>query len=192
MKWFRQELGSDKSFSDLDKEADAVSPGADGVIFLPYMAGERSPIWNPDAKGVFYGLDFGKTRGHLVRAVLEGVAFSLEHNLITAAEAGVNTEVLLSVGGASNSRVWTQIKADVTGKEIRVPFSDSSTALGAAILAGIGTGVYDSFEEAIQKAVKITKVYYPDKKNHMIYQSCMEKYLELYESLSKQFLMFKI
>ncbi len=187
IKWFRQELGSGKDFSELDEEADSIASGADGVIFLPYMAGERSPIWNPDAKGVFYGLDFSKTRGHMVRAVLEGVAFSLEHNLLTAAEAGVYTDVLLSVGGASNSRVWTQIKADVTGKAIKVPFSDSSTALGAAILAGIGTGVYNSFEQAIQKTVNITKVYLPDEKNHKIYQACMKKYLNLYESLSKQF-----
>ncbi|MBQ1648220.1 MAG: hypothetical protein II047_07145, partial [Bacteroidales bacterium] len=89
LKWFKQEFGKDLSFDDLTKEAEAVKTGSDGVVFLPYMAGERSPIWDPDAKGVFYGLSFDKTRGHMVRAVLEGVALSLQHNLLTAEETGV-------------------------------------------------------------------------------------------------------
>ncbi len=137
LKWFRQELGGGMSFDELTAEAAEAPPGSDGVLFLPYMAGERSPIWNPDAKGVFYGLSFDKTRGHLIRSVLEGVAFSLEHNLRTAAETGIHVDTLNAMGGASNSVLWTQIKADVTGKTIRVPSSDTATTLGAAILAGV-------------------------------------------------------
>lgn len=186
-KWFRQELGGGLSFDELTAEAQKAPVGSGGVIFLPYMAGERSPIWNPDAKGVFYGLSYDKTRGHMVRAVLEGVAFSLEHNLRTAAEAGAEAEVLNAMGGAANSVLWTQIKADVTGRTIRVPASDTATALGAAILAGTGCGVYGSYEEAVNKTIAVTRVQEPDWENHETYKRCMEDYLRLYEDLKESF-----
>lgn len=187
LKWFRQELAPDSSFDDLTREAERVPPGSDGVIFLPYMAGERSPIWDPDAKGVFYGLSFDKTRAHMIRAVLEGVACSLEHNLRTAREAGACAEVLNAMGGASNSPLWMQIKADVTGKIIRVPSSDTATTLGAAILAGVACGVYKNYEEAVERTVTITREYIPDEENHRKYERYMELYLELYEDLKKTF-----
>lgn len=187
LRWFRQELGADKSFDELTQMAAAVSPGSEGVVFLPYMAGERSPIWNPDAKGVFYGLGFDKTRSHMVRAALEGVAYSLEHNLRTAAETGVQVDELVAMGGASNSLVWTQIKADVTGKTIKVPTSDTATTLGAAILAGVGVGMYKNFEEAVRETIVITRVQEPDMENHQKYQRAMDLYLRLYEDLKDTF-----
>ena len=189
LRWFKQELGGDASFDDLTKMAEEVAPGSDGVVFLPYMAGERSPIWNPDAKGVYYGLGFDKTKGHMIRAALEGVAFSLEHNMRTAAETGVQVDELIAMGGASNSVLWTQIKADVTGKTIKVPTSDTATTLGAAILAGVGVGVYESFEEAIKETIVITRVQEPDMDNHERYKKSMELYLKLYEDLKDTFSM---
>ena len=159
--------------------------GSEGVLFLPYMAGERSPIWNPDAKGVFYGLSYDKTRGHMVRAVLEGVAFSLEHNLRTARETGAEAGVLNAMGGAANSLLWTQIKADVTGKTIQVPASDTATTLGAALLAGVGCGVYQDYEEAVRRTIKITRVQEPDKERHEIYKEAMERYLKLSEKMQE-------
>ena len=190
LKWFRQELGEGRSFDELTAEAAKIPAGSDGVVFLPYMAGERSPIWNPDAKGVFYGLSYDKTRGHMIRAVLEGVAFALEHNLRVAEEVGAKVSVMNAMGGAANSRLWTQIKSDVTGKPIRVPASDTATTLGAAILAGIGCGVYRSYQEAVDKTVAITKSYEPDPANHEIYRHSMELYLELYCDLEKTFSAF--
>lgn len=189
LKWFRQELGGGLSFDELTAEAGKAAPGSDGVIFLPYMAGERSPIWNPDAKGVFYGLSFDKTRGHMIRAVLEGVAFSLEHNLRTAAQTGVSVDTLNAMGGASNSVLWTQIKADVTGKVIRVPSSDTATTLGAAILAGIGCGVYGSYDEAVRRTIRITRIQEPNPDNREVYDRAMERYLRLYEDLKESFLL---
>lgn len=187
LRWFRQELGAECSFDELTAMADKIAPGSDGVVFLPYMAGERSPIWNPDAKGVFYGLGFDKTRAHMVRAALEGVAYSLEHNLMTAAETDVNVEELVAMGGASNSVLWTQIKADVTGKTIKVPTSDTATTLGAAILAGVGVGMYDSFEQAVHETIIITRVQKPNIENHKKYQEMMKLYLKLYEDLKDTF-----
>ncbi len=187
LRWFRKELGAGLSFDELTAEAESVAPGSDGVVFLPYMAGERSPIWNPDAKGVFYGLSFDKTRGHMVRAVLEGVAFSLEHNLRTAAQTGVRVDAMNAIGGASNSVLWTQIKADVTGKTIRVPSSDTATTLGTAILAGIGCGIYRNYDEAVKRTIRITRVQEPNPKNKEVYERSMELYLRLYEDLKKTF-----
>lgn len=193
MRWFEREFADferaeeektgESSLQQLNKIAEKVAPGSDGVVFLPYMAGERSPIWNPDAKGVFYGLDFSKTKGHMVRACMEGVALSLKHNLETAREAGAEVEVLRAMGGSANSLLWTQIKADVTGKTIIVPSSDTATTLGAAILAGVGTGFYKNYEEAVALTVKETRRHEPNKENIEIYGHTYEVYIKLYDCL---------
>lgn len=191
LRWFRQEFGEDLSFDELTALAEKIPAGAEGVTFLPYMAGERSPIWNPDAKGIFYGLSFDKTKGHMVRAALEGVAYALAHNLKTAEEVGVYADELIAMGGASNSILWTQIKADVTGKTIKVPTSDTATTLGAALLAGIGVGMYDSFEEAVKETIVITRQQEPNMENHKRYENAMALYLDIYEALKDVFDKYK-
>ena len=195
MRWMEQEFGDyersvakEKGISSLNQFnelADQVSPGCDGVVFLPYMSGERSPIWDPDAKGVFYGLDFSKTKGHMIRAAMEGVAFSLKHNLDIAENLGVEVKELLAMGGSANSILWTQIKSDITGKPIAVPSSDTATTLGAAILAGVGTGVYKDFEDAVSQTVRVTRHHEPDMKNHEAYKDNYKIYLALYENLKE-------
>ncbi|MEG2305439.1 MAG: xylulokinase [Lachnospiraceae bacterium] len=171
------------SLMQLNELANRVSVGSEGVIFLPYMAGERSPIWNPKAKGVYYGLDYSKTKGHMVRAAMEGVAYSLKHNLDIAQEAGAKVEKLWAMGGSANSLLWTQIKSDVTGKPISVPSSDTATTLGAAILAGVGIGMYQDFNEAVQMTVNVMRKHEPNQNHHIIYQKNYETYLKLYQSL---------
>lgn len=184
LRWFKQELAKDnESFDDLTAMAEKIAPGSEGVLFLPYMAGERSPIWNPDAKAVFYGLSFNKTRAHMARAALESVAYSLEHNMRTAREINAEVTELVAMGGAANSLLWTQIKSDVTGKKIIVPSSDTATTLGAAILAGVGVGVYGGFEEAVKKTVVLTREHTPNMENHEIYKKAVDAYLSLYEHL---------
>ena len=193
MRWFEKEFAGyerlmasetgKSSLDQLNEIAEKVSPGCDGLIFLPYMAGERSPIWNPNAKGVFYGLDFSKTKGHMVRACMEGVALSLRHNLETAKEAGAEADVLRAMGGSANSLLWTQIKSDMTGKTILVPSSDTATTQGAAILAGVGTGIYRDYEEAVHLTVKVKRRHDPDPAVKETYDRVYERYLELYESL---------
>ncbi len=192
MRWLEREFGAyerlvapEKNKSSLQQFNDLASqvpPGSDGLIFLPYMAGERSPVWNPDAKGVFYGLDFKKTKGHMIRAAMEGVGYSLKHNLDVAESAGAPVKELLAVGGSANSVLWTQIKSDITGLPVSVPFSDTATTLGAAILAGVGVGIYDSFETPVSH-IKITRNHNPNMENHEKYESFFETYLALYENL---------
>lgn len=193
MRWLHREFGK---YEDLRKDelgkgalvqfndlAEVVPPGSEGLIFLPYMAGERSPLWDPKAKGIFYGLDFSKTKGHFIRAAMEGVAFSLRHNLEVAKEAGVSVKVMKAIGGSANSLLWTQIKADITGKPIVVPYSDAATTLGACILAGVGVGLYESFEEAVALTVRETRSHEPNLDNKEIYDENFAKYLAIYQNL---------
>lgn len=193
MRWFEREFAGEErllaektgesSLVQLNHEAEKVAPGSDGLVFLPYMSGERSPIWNPDAKGVFYGLDFSKTKGHMVRACMEGVAFALKHNLDVAEKAGAHVEVLRAMGGSANSLLWTQIKSDITGKPIVVPSSDTATTLGAVMLAGVGCGFYKDYEEAVSLTVHDTRRHEPDSAKTEVYRKNYETYLELYRDL---------
>ena len=194
MRWFEQEFADYErsispqkglsSFDQLNLLAEKVSPGCDGLVFLPYMSGERSPIWNPNAKGVFFGLDFSKTKGHMARACMEGVAYSLRHNLEVAEAAGAHVEILRAVGGSANSLLWTQIKSDVTGKPIVVPYSDEATTLGAAILAGVGCGMYASYDEAVSLTVRETRRHEPDRALSDTYRLAYETYRQLYDHLA--------
>lgn len=193
MRWLEREFGAYErsvaaekgrtSLHQYNDQAEQAAPGSDGLVFLPYMAGERSPIWDPNAKGVFYGLDFGKTKGHIIRSAMEGVAYSLKHNLDIAESVGAHVKELLAVGGSANSALWMQIKSDITGKSLAVPFSDTATTLGAALLAGVGVGMYENFEDAVAQTVKITRRYEPNMENHEIYRKNYETYLGLYENL---------
>ncbi len=193
IKWFKQELGAfeelearakgSNPFKVMDEEAEQIPAGSEGLVFLPYMAGERSPLWDINAKGVFFGLGYKKTRAHMIRAVMEGCAFALQHNIKTAEDIGVGIDELVAMGGAANSKLWTQIKADITGKTIQVPTSDTATTLGAAILAGVGTGLYKSFNQAVEDTIVITRTHEPDMQAHAKYKSNYEIFIELYEKL---------
>lgn len=166
-----------------DVEAAKAPAGSDGLIFLPYMAGERSPLWDPDAKGVFYGMDFSKTRAHFLRAAMEGVGYSLLHNLDAAKEAGAEITLLRSNGGAANSRFWTQIKADMTGLPITVGESDNATNLGTAMLAGVATGLWPDFAAAVRETIHEKRRHEPNPENMAVYEKNYRKYLEIYKSL---------
>ncbi|MGX7417410.1 xylulokinase [Carnobacterium gallinarum] len=171
------------AYYEMDRMAKSVPAGSDGVVFLPYMAGERSPIWNPHAKGVYYGFDFTKTRSHLIRASQEGVAYSLKDNLEVAESAGAIIGEMRAMGGSANSEFWTQMKADVTGKVIKVPSSDTATTLGAAILAGIGVGVYKDYQDARDQTIKVKKVYHPNPEVKKEYDQGFAQYKRLYQQL---------
>ncbi len=163
-------------------EAAQVPPGSDGLIFLPYMAGERSPVWNPDACGVFFGLDYTKTRGHLIRSVMEGAAFALRHNLEMI--PSLHPDALLrAVGGASSNALWMQIKADITGHPICAVKSREATGLGCCAMAGVAIGLYDSFDTALAGQVALEEPFFPQKNTGQTYKDSFARYLSLYEHL---------
>lgn len=192
LRWLRRELARefprDEDFYDaVQHELPAIPVGSGGIVFLPYMAGERSPIWDIHARGVFVGLSYETTRAHFIKSVMEGCAFALRHNLMTAAETGVDITELRSMGGAANSAVWNQIKADVTGKVIKVPSSHTATTLGAALLAGIGVGIYKNTAEAVAQTVRIHQVYEPQPSHSRLYDEFYDIYLETYQRLKTLF-----
>lgn len=176
------EIGK-SSLEQFNELAGQVPPGSDGLLFLPYMSGERTPIWDPKAKGVFYGLDYAKTKGHMIRAAMEGVAYSVRHNIDVAEEAGCRVGTLRATGGSANSLLWTQMKADITGKDIVVPYSDMATVLGTALLAGIGVGVYQDFEEAVALTIREERIHRADRGLWEIYDKNYQVYRELYRVL---------
>src|SRR6185312_15217457 len=126
----------------LDAEAREIAAGAEGVLFLPYLMGERSPIWDAKASGAFAGLSLYHRRAHLYRAVLEGVAFALRHNIEAGARGAASLDDdLIVVGGAARSDLWMQIMADVTGRRVLTIAQDVEAAMGAALLAAYGVGL---------------------------------------------------
>lgn len=193
MEWYKKNFGlaeqlqyPDKNtFDALTAPCAQIEPGSGGVIFLPYMQGERSPIWDPMAKGVFYGITFATEKAHITRSIMEGCAYALQHNLETANDAGVYPTGLIATGGAANSLLWTQIKSDVTGLPITVSDNDAAGCLGAAILAGVGTGVYSDFETAVRQTVTTTRQHKPDPENRAVYDTRYKTYREIYESLKE-------
>jgi xylulokinase len=114
---------------------------------------------------------------------MEGVAYALKHNLDVADTAGAHVTELRAMGGSANSLLWTQIKSDITGKPIAVPSSDTATTLGAAILAGVGVGMYQDFDEAVDMTVKVQRYHTPNMENYEIYNKNYKTYLEIYECL---------
>ena len=185
LRWFKEKFGNNEDFGQLTAQAEEIPPGSDGLVFLPYMAGERSPIWDKNAKGMYYGLDYTKTKAHTIRAAMEGVAFSIRHNMEVAAKVGVTPNEMRAMGGAANSALWMQIKADIVGKRIYVPSSDTATTLGAAILAGVAVGLYEDFDDAVTRTVTIKRAFEPNPENYEVYNKNYFIYRELYERLKE-------
>lgn len=167
----------------MDSEAEKIEPGAGKVIFLPYLMGERSPWWNPNARGVFFGLALGHGRANLIRSVLEGVAFNLRIILDSFEEQGITIRDIRLIGGGAKSKLWREIMANVYGKKILIPrYLMEATSLGAAIAAGIGAGEYRDFK-IVEKLNSIIESIEPDLKLHENYEKLYRFFKKLYSTL---------
>jgi xylulokinase len=197
LRWYKTEFGlheaqkAQESSADpydlLTEEAASSPVGSGGVIFLPYLMGERSPIWHTQARGVFFGLSLSTKRSDIIRSVLEGTAFALLHNLEVAKKAGIEASELRSVGGGSRSALWCRIKADVLGLPVLLPKTSVGAVFGDAVLAGLGIGVYTDMARFVKEAVQIEKEYLPDRENTSRYREHYELYRRIYESLKDDF-----
>ena len=185
--WFRDHLAPGVSFAELDDLAAAIPPGADGLLFLPYLSGERTPHPDPLARGAFVGLTVRHHRGHLARAVLEGVAFGLKDGLDWMVEAGTPApqSVRLSGGGA-RSELWRQIIAGVFGASVETVNTHEGAAYGAAILAGIGAGWAGSARDLTNRWVEVTQVTEPEAADNA-YRPLHDAYRKLYPALKPTF-----
>ncbi len=154
--WFRDEIvGGGITTERLLEEAAATPPGADGLVFLPYLAGERSPLWDPGATGVFAGLTLGHGRGHLARAIIEASALAIRHVATPMREAGVTVTAMRACGGPARSATWNQVKADVTGFPVLVPAVLETAVMGSAILGAVGIGAHRDVAAAIRAMTRI-------------------------------------
>jgi xylulokinase len=197
LRWWRDQLAdAERSqaeregrdpFQLLDELAAGSPPGANRLVFLPYLYGERSPIWDTDARGVFFGLSLSSTKADMVRAILEGAAFGLRHNVEAAARAGFKVKALNCVGGGARSAVWNQIKADMLGIPVRLPAAASGAAMGDVMMAGVGVGVYRDFAKAKAAVFRITREFLPNEANRKMYDDLYDVFLGLYPSLKESY-----
>lgn len=184
VQWFRDMLGIDDPnlLALLEAEAAQVPAGAEGLIFLPYLMGERTPIWDAKARGVFIGLSSTHKRGHLFRAVLEGVAFAYQQMMEVSAEMGCQIKEIITINGGAQSALWRQIFADILGVPIRWRPSSEGTSLGAAFLTAIGVGDFSDFGD-IHAWLETTIDTYPNKANADIYGHRYITYTQIYNRL---------
>lgn len=172
------------AYERIDEEAAGSPPGSNGVVFLPYLLGERSPRWNPDAKGAWIGLKLSNSRADLARAVLEGVAFNLEI-VLSVMRRKVPAEELVLIGGGAQSAVWRQILADVYGVSLRIPeHLEEATSMGAALIGGVGVGSFD-FEEGARRFVRIVESVHPHKEAVRFYAERKGLFEECYARLEE-------
>ena len=178
-----------EAFKRVNHEAELANPGCDGVVFLPYMLGERSPIWDPYARGVFFGISLKTTRREMNRAVLEGCGYGLRQlSGIAERITGIPIKRFTSIGGGAKSDVWAQIKADITGKDIEVLDINDMAPLGAALLGGVGAGVFrDVFEASEKVEKKVYRVFRSTHDNDDVYEKRFQTYLKLYPALKDIF-----
>jgi len=171
----------------LAEEAKSVPAGAEGLIVLPYLVGERAPMFDPHVRGVFFGITGTHTRAHFARAVLESVAFAVKDVCEVIQEMGAEIGEVRVAGGGARNDVWNQIKADVLGRRVLVPEIADSGLLGAAIIAGWGTGWFANLADAAQAMVKFRAVLEPNPKNQEAYAALFELYRSLYTHLKDDF-----
>jgi len=171
----------------MEQQAEKVKPGCDGLIYLPYLMGERTPHLDPEARGVFFGLSARHTRRDLLRAVMEGVSYSLTDCLEIIKSMGIEVNEVRASGGGGKSKLWRQMQADMFNTDIVTINSSEGPALGVALLAGVGAGVYNSVQEACEIAIKSVSIQKPIPENTSIYRKYYKVYRALYQSLKDQF-----
>lgn len=180
LNWFRNNLAKEVSYAEIDKECEKLPIGCEKLIYLPYLMGERTPILNSDARGVFFGLSAMHTKYHMARSVIEGVSYSLYSCLEVLDEVGVTTSDMALCGGGGKSRFWHEMIADVYGKSVKTMLSNEGASLGAAILGGVAAGVYTSVADGCEKAVKESSSIEPKMDMHVEYMKYYKVYKNVY------------
>jgi xylulokinase len=188
LRWFRDNFGtlaedSRDPYERLSEEAAKVPPGCDGVLWAPYLMGERTPHLDPQARAALVGLAANHGRGHIIRAILEGVAFSLRDSFSIFAEMKVPVTDIRLGGGGARSLLWRQIQADVYGHSVEVVEAEEGAAYGAALLAGVGAGTWSNVDEACQRTVRISKRIDPDPATSALMNHQYEMYRRVYPAL---------
>ncbi|MFW9841283.1 MAG: xylulokinase [Candidatus Thorarchaeota archaeon] len=194
LKWFRDNLGLEEvtaadekgvdPYEILTEEASTIPPGSEGVIHIPHFVGAGAPNWNPHARGIFAGLALGHTRAHIIRAILEGVSYEIRTNVEVMRELGLPSREVRVTGGAARSETWMQIQANVLRTPVIRTQMEEATAVGAAILAFKGVGVFRSVAQAAEEMVLTLPPLQPTKETLDVYQSGYNTFKSLYSAIS--------
>jgi len=197
LQWFRNELckadvakakrAGQEVYDLLTREAAAVPPGCNGLFFLPYLSGERTPHADPDARGCFVGITLAHTRGHLIRAIMEGVTYSMRDSLEIIEGLGVPVRQIRASGGGSRSPLWRQIQADVFGRKVVTINTEEGPAYGVALLAAVGAGAFKNIQEACAATIRVVKETSAHRPTKKTYDRAMPVYQQLYRSLKDDF-----
>lgn len=188
LQWYRDAIACNSSFEELVREAGEISPGSEGLLFLPYLSGERTPYPDPLARGAWVGLTVRHSRAHMTRAILEGVAFGLKDIFQLLRDAGLSAVEQVRVsGGGAKSAVWRQILADTLAVELVTVNTTEGAAFGAALLAGVGGGVWPSVDSACSQTISVTDSVGPKVENIQRYDTLHEQYRALYPALRSTF-----
>jgi len=197
MKYFRDIFGQAEQAAEkqlgvsayqiMNLEAEKVSPGSEGLIILPYFMGERAPIWDPLARGVFFGLSLAHGRGHIIRAMMESVGYAVLHNveLVRQTGVGIKSPLFLGEGGAQSS-LWRQIISDVLNAECAYIKESRGAPVGNAINAGVGVGIFKNYH-IIKDWLKVTDEIKPNPERHKFYNKIHQIYRQLYPALKKHY-----
>lgn len=180
MRWWRQVLGCGQEYSDLDKLAAGAPAGSEGLLFLPYLNGERTPHLDPFARGAFLGLSTRHGASHLTRALMEGVAYSLKDCLDIVTGLGIAAHQIRATGGGARSPLWRQLQADVYGRPVYQTAVDEGPAFGAALLAGVAASWFVDVQEACTMIRLHPEIAEPDPRSVQIYQRYHDLYREIY------------
>jgi xylulokinase len=193
LRWFRDQFACTPAvdgrdpYEQLTAEAATVPPGADGLLWTPYLMGERTPHLDPAARGVLAGLTASHTRAHVIRAILEGVAFSLKDTFNIFAEMKVPVKNIRLGGGGARSPLWRQIQADVYGQEVEIVEAEEGAAFGAAILAGVGAGLWPSVDAACDSVVRVVRRVSPIPANVAVMSAAGNTYRRIYPAMKSVF-----
>jgi D-xylulose kinase len=194
-RWFRDQFAQEEkqlaqllnaeAYELMDKQAQRSPPGARGVLLLPHFVGAGAPHWNPNARGVLVGLALGHTRADILRAIMEGTAFEVRRNLKVMEELNIPIQELRLTGGATRSALWNQIQADITQVKVIRSQIEEATAVGAAILAAVGGGVYPDVERAVKQMVTVEAPVLPSKTSKVLYDRLFTLHTDVYQALEK-------
>jgi D-xylulose kinase len=194
-RWFRDQFCEEEkqlaelldadAYELMNEQANRSPPGANGILLLPHFVGAGAPYWNPTARGAILGLALGHERVDLIRAIMEGTSFEVRHNLEVMKELGIAVEELRITGGATRSTIWNQIQADICKLMVQRSQIEEATALGAAILASVGGGIYGNAVEASEQMVKVGERYTPSTKNQTLYDKLYSIHSDAYAALDK-------
>lgn len=186
--WLKEKLFKNQyNLKELNNIASNSKPGSQGLIFLPYLNGERTPHADPNARGVYFGISNTHNISHFVRSTMEGVAFGLRDSYELIKDKEISIDEIRLIGGGAKSSLWCQILSDILGEELSLINIEEGPAFGAAIIAGVGTQVFNSFDEAEENFIKIKETINPNPDNYEMYNNNYEIYKTLYERLEDVF-----